>query len=91
MNDMPKQLQLAAIISLLSSSALHGPSARKSAALCLHLDGLLRDDKGTLDPQLRSSLEKILVEWKIASHCQAPTSQAPELYETPHTSYFPLH
>ncbi len=91
MNDMTEQLQLAAIISLLSSSALHGPSAGKSAALCLHLDRLLRANNEILDPRLRSALEQILMEWKIASYCPASPDQASLPPHPLHTTRSSLH
>ena len=69
--NMPIQLQLAAIISLLSSSALRGTTAGKNFALCMHLDGLLRHQQG-LDPDLQKILEEVLAEWKVALHLSCP-------------------
>lgn len=64
---MTTELRLAAIVALLSSSALRGATGCKSAALCMHLDAALRQD-GALDPNLRKTLERALEEWKLALH-----------------------
>ncbi|MDR2637267.1 MAG: hypothetical protein LBB55_02935 [Zoogloeaceae bacterium] len=63
---MSQQLRLAAIVALLSSSALRGATACKSAALCMHLETLL-EQSGTIEPQLREIVETTLDEWKLAS------------------------
>jgi hypothetical protein len=61
-DTMPTALRLAAIISLLSSSALHGATAGKSEALRLHLEAAAFAAE-PLDPQLRTVLEDALAEW----------------------------
>lgn len=67
MESMTTELRLAAIVALLSSSALRGTTASKNAALCMHLDTLLRGEE-KLDPNLRKTLEKALNEWKLTLH-----------------------
>ncbi|MDR2113105.1 MAG: hypothetical protein LBQ62_08420 [Candidatus Accumulibacter sp.] len=77
-------LHLAAIVALLSSSALRGATASKSVALRMHLDTLLRQD-GTLDPILRQTLEKTLIEWKLSApiHCDPNRDTPPSRAATP--------
>lgn len=59
---MPVDLRLAAIIALLSSSALRGATPGKAAALRVHLEAAaLAGD--ALDPHLRVALEDALAEW----------------------------
>ena len=67
---MTQQLRLAAIIALLSSSALRGTTASKSAALCMHLETLLKQSE-TLDHGLQETLAAALKEWKLAAHIQS--------------------
>lgn len=59
---MPAELHLAAIVSLLSSAALHGPTRAKVAALRAHLEAaaLCREP---LDPHLRQALEDAFAHW----------------------------
>ena len=42
-DDMPPELRLAAIVTLLSASALRGPTVAKTGALRAHLDAILAD------------------------------------------------
>lgn len=67
---MPSELRLAAIIVLLSSSALHGASAGKVLALREHLAAAARE---ALDPQLRQALEDVFAQW-LAVDCEAPSA-----------------
>ena len=60
--DMPLDLRLAAIVTLLSASALRGPTLAKTAALRTHLFTALADE--TLAPQLRDALEQSLAGWR---------------------------
>ena len=74
---MTAELRIAAIISLLSSSALRGTTASKSAALCMHLDTLLRQGV-PIEPSLRKTLETALDEWKLTLHFHCtPSRDAP--------------
>ena len=59
---MPTELRLAAIISLLSSSAIRGATACKTAALRIHLEAAALSG-GNLNPHLRTALEDALAEW----------------------------
>ena len=59
---MPTELRLAAIIALLSSSALCGATAGKASALRAHLEAAaLTGDP--MNAQLRSVLEDTLAAW----------------------------
>ncbi len=62
-DSMPVELRLAAIIALLSSSAVNGASSGKTSALCAHLQAILAvsDD---LDPCLTKSLQIALTNWQ---------------------------
>jgi hypothetical protein len=66
-DTMPTALRLAAIISLLSSSALRGATAGKSEALRTHLEAAAFAAE-PLDPQLRTVLEDTLAEW-LSTEC----------------------
>jgi len=80
MEILTTPLRLAAIVALLSSSALRGTTASKNAALCMHLETLLRQ-KEALDPNLRKTLEQTLAEWKITTHIHScPTRVAQDNY-----------
>ena len=59
---MPSELHLAAIITLLSSAALHGATAGKVDALRSHLEAAALCAEA-LDPRLRQSLEDALAHW----------------------------
>ena len=61
-DSMPSELHLAAIIALLSSSALRGTTASKAAALRAHLEAAAFS-RETIAPQLRNALENALAEW----------------------------
>lgn len=61
--DMSVDLRLAAIITLLSSSALRGATANKTKALCFHL-AALADAQTTLSPYLKDALEQAFAGWK---------------------------
>lgn len=74
MDRMTPTLQLAAIVALLSSTALRGATPGKDAALRMHLETLLQHGE-RLDPNLKKILEEILLEWKIAAH-SGPIEQA---------------
>ena len=64
---MPIELRLAAIVALLSSSALHGVTAGKAAALRDHLEAAALSGEA-LNPQLRGVLEDALAQW-ISTEC----------------------
>lgn len=70
--DMSVELRLAAIIHLLSSSALRGSTLNKTEALRAHLtqDGL--------DPYLKSTLQEVLGGWE-AVQCH-PNSVSVDFY-----------
>ncbi len=76
MEAMTTALRLAAILALLSSSALRGTTASKNTALCIHLDTLLRQDEA-LDPNLKKTLEKALSEWKLTLHFHCSPTREP--------------
>ena len=59
---MSPELHLAAIVSLLSSTALHGATAGKLDALRAHLEAAALCVE-PLDPCLRQSLEDALAHW----------------------------
>ncbi|HEX6734681.1 MAG TPA: hypothetical protein VF096_07695 [Azonexus sp.] len=67
-DDIPLQLRLAAILTLLSSSALRGATANKTAALQLHLEAAVRAPDG-LHPYLKDALQQSLAGWqKVDCH-----------------------
>jgi len=74
--EMSVELRLAAIISLLSSSALRGATANKTAALRTHLETAVRQPG--LDPYLKSSLLEVLGGWD-AVRCH-PKSVSVDFY-----------
>ena len=78
---MTVELRLAAIIALLSSSAIRGATAGKVGALRLHLEAAAASS-AALDPHLRGALEDALAHWSGVD-CQEP---AP----APAIDYFPL-
>ncbi|MFT3847422.1 MAG: hypothetical protein QM739_01725 [Propionivibrio sp.] len=61
-DPMPLELRLAAIITLLSSSAIRGATPCKSQALRLHLEAAALSAT-PLNAQLRIALENALAEW----------------------------
>ena len=61
-DSMPSELHLAAIIALLSSSALRGTTAAKAAALRAHLEAAAFS-RDAIAPPLRNALENALAEW----------------------------
>lgn len=61
-DDMPLDLRLAAIVTLLSASALRGPTLAKTAALRSHLAAAMGDER--LSPELRDALEQSLAGWR---------------------------
>lgn len=73
-DDMPPELRLAAIVTLLSASALRGPTVAKTAALRTHLCAALADE--TLAPQLRDALEQSLAGWR-AVDCHPASVSVP--------------
>lgn len=73
---MPLALRLAAIVALLSASALRGTTCNKTDALCAHLAAAAGADG--IDPRLRSTLEQVLAGWQ-AVDCQ-PTSISSEFF-----------
>lgn len=75
-SDMPVNLRLAAVIHLLSSSALRGATANKTEALRGHLRGLAT--QADLDPYLKSTLQEVLGGWE-AVHCH-PSSVSVDFY-----------
>jgi hypothetical protein len=74
--DMPLELRLAAVIHLLSSSALRGATFHKTEALRAHLR-CVADEDG-LNPYLRSTLQEVLGGWE-AVHCH-PASVPVDCY-----------
>ena len=74
-DSMPLDLRLAAIVTLLSASALRGPTAAKTAALRTHLFSALADE--TLSPQLRDTLEQALAGWR-AVQCHPASVSVPQ-------------
>ncbi len=85
-DDMPLDLRLAAIITLLSSSALRGATANKTAALQSHLEAaaFAADEIG---PHLKDALEQTLAKWHKV-HCHsASISVAPCLMTAPSKNF----
>ncbi len=74
--DMPVELRLAAIIHLLSSSAMRGATANKTSALRAHLRRIVIEDG--LNPYLKSTVLEVLACWE-AVQCH-PESTAVEAY-----------
>ncbi|MFV0372084.1 MAG: hypothetical protein ACK5JI_10670 [Azonexus sp.] len=75
-NNMPFELRLAAVIHLLSSSALRGATFNKTEALREHLRSAA--DESGIDPYLRSALQEALGGWEaVACH---PASVAVDYY-----------
>ncbi len=74
--DMPVELRLAAIIHLLSSSAMRGATANKTSALRAHLRRIV-DEEG-LNPYLKSTVQEVLAGWE-AVQCH-PESIAVDTY-----------
>lgn len=73
-DDMPSALRLAAIVTLLSASALRGPTAAKTAALRAHLGAALAD--ATLPGELRDAIEQALAGWR-AVECHPASVSVP--------------
>ena len=71
---MPPELHLAAIITLLSSAALHGATARKVDALRAHLEAAALCTEA-LDARLRQSLEDALANW-LSVEVDGPSTSA---------------
>jgi hypothetical protein len=67
---MTVELRLAAIIALLSSSAIRGTTAGKVCALRQHLEAAATGG-AALDPHLRGALEDALAQWSSVD-CQEP-------------------
>lgn len=61
-DPIPIQMRLAAIITLLSSSAQRGATVGKAAALRAHLEAAALDPT-PIDIRLRNALEDTLAEW----------------------------
>lgn len=74
--DITVELRLAAIINLLSSSALRGATANKTSALRNHLQSAVEHHQ--LDPYLKSALQEVLDSWQ-AVHCH-PNSISVDFY-----------
>lgn len=64
---MSLELRLAAIITLLSSSAMRGATANKTAALQAHLEAAA-SASDELGPYLKDALEQTLAGWQSV-HC----------------------
>lgn len=78
--DMPLELRLAAVIHLLSSSALRGATFNKTEALRGHLR-CATETKG-IDPYLKSTLQEVLCGWEaVACH---PASIPVDFYPMTH-------
>ena len=73
-DEMPLELRLAAIVTLLSASALRGPTVAKTAALRAHLDAALND--AALPVQLRDAIEQSLAGWRAVQCHPASVSVA---------------
>jgi hypothetical protein len=73
-DDMPLDLRLAAIVTLLSASALRGPTLAKTAALRAHLAAAIADV--TLPPELHDALEQSLAGWR-AVECHPASVSVP--------------
>ncbi|KAB2920918.1 MAG: hypothetical protein F9K30_15825 [Dechloromonas sp.] len=73
---MPLELRLAAVIHLLSSSALRGATHHKTEALRAHLRCVAASDD--LNPYLRNTLQEVLGGWE-AVHCH-PASVPVDAY-----------
>lgn len=65
--DLPLDLRLAAILSLLSSSALRGATPNKTAALQMHLEAAAAAPETMAEP-LREALAEVLGGW-LQVHC----------------------
>ena len=65
-NDMPVELRLAAVIHLLSSSALRGTTSSKTEALRDHLRSIASHE--SINPHLKNTLQEVLGGWE-AVHC----------------------
>lgn len=74
-DDMPLDLRLAAIVTLLSASALRGPTVAKTAALRSHLRAALADE--ALPSRLRDSIEQTLAGW-LAVECHPASVAVPQ-------------
>lgn len=73
-DPMPSALHLAAIVTLLSASALRGPTVAKTAALRAHLGAVLSDAE--MAPELRDALEQALAGWR-AVECHPASVNVP--------------
>ncbi len=73
-DKMPLDLRLAAIVTLLSASALRGPTVAKTAALRSHLRAALADE--ALPERLRDSIEQTLAGW-LAVECHPASTSVP--------------
>jgi hypothetical protein len=73
---MPLELRLAAVIHLLSSSALRGATHHKTEALRTHLRSITASDG--LNTHLRNTLQEVLGGWE-AVHCH-PASVPVDFY-----------
>ncbi len=83
-DPIPIQLRLAAIISLLSSSAQRGATQGKASALCAHLEAAALDPT-PINGHLRNALEDTLAEW-LAIECH-PKSIPVEGSVVTHTTH----
>ncbi|HOI51852.1 MAG TPA: hypothetical protein PLN02_05700 [Azonexus sp.] len=63
--EMSLELRLAAVIHLLSSSALRGATFHKTEALRAHLRSVA--DSDGLNPYLKSTLQEVLGGWEAVS------------------------
>jgi hypothetical protein len=78
--DMPLELRLAAVIHLLSSSALRGATFHKTEALREHLRCVA--DSTEINPYLKSTVQEVLGGWE-AVHCH-PASVPVDCYPLTH-------
>lgn len=74
-DDMPLDLRLAAIVTLLSASALRGPTVAKTSALRTHLGAALAAP--ALAPELRDAIEQSLAGWR-AVECHPASVSVPQ-------------
>ena len=82
-DDLPLDLRLAAIIHLLSSTALRGTTAGKTACLQAHLVAAVQDGEA-LGPALQDAVESALANWQdVQCHANSIPVDAPPAHVAP--------
>ena len=82
-DDLPLDLRLAAIIHLLSSTALRGTTANKTACLQAHLVAAVQDGDA-LGPALQDAVESALAHWQdVQCHANSNPVDAPPVHVAP--------